>query len=283
MKQILTYLFIITSFLSFSQDDKKELLALNKATNYVVEANDLVNDDFIAAEMEYRKAISIKPTNVAGAYNLGHSYYKKENYDEALYRHQQAAKNAVSKDEKYRAFHNIGNILMKEKNCKEAAEAFKDALRNNPKDEETRYNFALAKDCAKNQKEDPQEKDKDGENKKDEKQDDKKDKENEEDKEDEKEDKGEDKEDEKENGDQDKKEGDDKPEDDKGKPKEEKKDDNKKGNDDKKQQPQQQPGQLSPQQIKNLLEAMNNQEQKVQEKINAKKVKGAKIKTDKDW
>ena len=47
------------------------------------------------------------------------------------------------------------------------------------------------------------------------------------------------------------------------------------------QQPQQ--GQLSPQQIKNLLEAMNNQEQKVQEKINAQKVKGAKVQTDKDW
>ncbi|NNL61057.1 MAG: aerotolerance regulator BatC, partial [Flavobacteriaceae bacterium] len=50
-----------------------------------------------------------------------------------------------------------------------------------------------------------------------------------------------------------------------------------------KQQPQQKPGQLSPQQIKNLLEAMNNQEQKVQEKINAQKTKGVKVKTDKDW
>ena len=44
-----------------------------------------------------------------------------------------------------------------------------------------------------------------------------------------------------------------------------------------------QPGQLSPQQIKNLLEAMNNQEQKVQEKMNAEKQKGVKVKTEKDW
>ncbi len=40
---------------------------------------------------------------------------------------------------------------------------------------------------------------------------------------------------------------------------------------------------LSPQQIKNLLEAMNQEENKVQEKINAKKLKGVKLKNEKDW
>ena len=44
-----------------------------------------------------------------------------------------------------------------------------------------------------------------------------------------------------------------------------------------------QQGKLSPQQIKNLLEAMNNEENKVQEKMNASKTKGIKIETDKDW
>jgi signal recognition particle receptor subunit beta len=43
------------------------------------------------------------------------------------------------------------------------------------------------------------------------------------------------------------------------------------------------PGQLSPEQVKSLLEAMNNQEKKVQDKINAKKVKGKPVKTKKDW
>ena len=42
-------------------------------------------------------------------------------------------------------------------------------------------------------------------------------------------------------------------------------------------------GQLSPEQVKSLLEAMNNQEKKVQDKINAKKVKGKPVKTKKDW
>ena len=40
---------------------------------------------------------------------------------------------------------------------------------------------------------------------------------------------------------------------------------------------------MSPQQVRNLLEAMNNQEQKVQEKMNAEKQKGVIIKTEKDW
>ena len=64
-------------------------------------------------------------------------------------------------------------------------------------------------------------------------------------------------------------------------------DEDKKNNDGKEkkeqQQPQQGKGQLSPQQIQNLLETMANQEAKVQEKLNAKKAKAAKVKTEKDW
>ena len=52
---------------------------------------------------------------------------------------------ATSKAEKHKAFHNIGNILMQKEKCKEAVEAYKNALRNNPTDEETRYNLAVAK------------------------------------------------------------------------------------------------------------------------------------------
>src|SRR5690606_28199359 len=180
----------------------------------------------------------------------------KGNFEEALYRQQQAAKNATSKEDKHKAFHNIGNILMQNKQCKEAVEAFKNALRNNPNDDETRYNYALAKQCADQQKE-GEPKDDDGDDK---------------DKDKDKKDQDKDQKDQDDKKDQDKKDGDDK-KDDEGKPKDDKQD---KGKDDKKdqQQKQPQPGQLSPQQIKNLLEAMNNQEQKVQEKMNADKQKG---------
>ena len=264
-------------FSGFSQEeDKAKLKAEKKSTNLVYKANELLEEDnYVEAEMEYRKAISEAPNKAVGAYNLANSYYKKGNYGEALFRTQEAAKNAITKDEKHKAFHNLGNILMQKEMCQEAVEAFKDALRNNPTDEETRYNLALAKDCAEQQKDGGGEDDKKDENKEEEK-----DKENEEKKQDEnKEDQ-----EKKDEGDKDKKEGD-KEEDEKGKPKEDKKDDGKgdKDKNDKNQKQKPKPGQMSPQQIKNILEAMQNQEQKVQEKINAEKQKGAKVRTEKDW
>jgi len=281
MKHIVVILSILTSIFSFSQEENKEqLLALKKANNFVYEGNELIADeDFVSAEMEYRKAISEQVTTVAGAYNLGTSYYKSGNLDESLYRLQQATETATSKSEKHKAFHNIGNILMQNKKCKEAVEAYKNALRNNPSDDETRYNLSVAKICAEEQQkqEDQNKDDKKDQDKKDETKEDQ-------DKKDNKDKEGENKEDKKDEGDQEKKEGEDEKDED-GKPKDEKKDKGK-GDEDKKkeqQKPQPQPGQLSPQQIKNLLEAMNNQEQKVQEKMNAEKQKGVKIKTEKDW
>lgn len=271
-------LVIMVAFSGYAQDiDKEQIKAEKKATSFVYKANELLgNENFTEAEMEYRKAISKAPNKAVGAYNLAHSYYKKGNLDEALFRSEEAAKNAKTKDERHRAFHNIGNILMQNELCKEAVEAFKDALRNNPSDEETRYNLALAKECAEQQKQDGGgEDDKEDKNKEDEKN-----KEEEQKKEDEnKEDK-----DKKDEGDKDKKEGD-KDQDDKGKPKDDKNEEGKNEDDKNKQnqKPKPKPGQMSPQQIKNILEAMQNQEQKVQEKINAEKQKGAKVKTEKDW
>lgn len=280
MKQITVYIILLITTLSFAQEkDKEQLLALKKANNYVYEGNNLIEeDDFVSAEMAYRKAISEQPTTVAGIYNLGNSYIKKGSFDEALYRLQEAAESATNKSEKHKVFHNIGNVLMQNKKCKEAVEAFKSALRNDPTDDETRYNLGLAKVCAEQQKEENKDDNKEDENKenKDQK-DENKDQDQKENK-DKKDKEDENKEDKKDEGDQDKKEGEDK-KDDEGKPKDEKEDEEKK----EQQSPKPQPGQMSPQQMKNLLEAMDNQEQKVQEKMNAEKMKGVKIKTDKDW
>ncbi|TGV01740.1 tetratricopeptide repeat protein [Flavivirga rizhaonensis] len=277
MKRIALILLTCIVSISFAQqEDKEQVLALKKANGFVYEGNSLIKDDFVSGEMAYRQAISKQPNTVAGIYNLGNAYYKEGNLEEALYRHEQAAKATNSKSEKHKAYHNIGNILMQNKKCKEAVEAFKNALRNDPTDNETRYNLGIAKICAEEQKKQEDE-NKDDENKEDENKDDKDKKDNE----DKKDKEGDDKEDKKDKGDEEKKEGDDE-KDDKGNPKEDKG----KGDEDKKkeqQKPKPQPGQMSPQQIKNLLEAMNNQEQKVQEKMNAVKEKGAKIKTEKDW
>lgn len=46
---------------------------------------------------------------------------------------------------------------------------------------------------------------------------------------------------------------------------------------------QQQIGKMTPEQIKQLLETMNNEEQKTQKKVNAQQVKGPKKSQEKDW
>lgn len=240
----------------------------------------LQKEKFPDAEANYRQAISLNPKDETAKYNLGTAYYGKEKNAEAMLRFKQAAVTATTKADKHRAFHNLGNTYMNEKKYTEAVESYKNALRNNPNDDETRYNLALAKDLLdknppppedqndKNDDKNEDNKDQDNQNKQD--QDDKNkdgDKGDEGDQKDDK-DKG-DQKDKKDEGDKDKDEGkSDKPKDSEG---------------DKPQQQQPVPGQLSPQQVKSLLEAMNNEEKKTQEKINAEKQKGAKVKSDKDW
>ena len=267
-------LFVLLSICGSAQEEEKEAQH-SLSNNYVFEGNSLVNENFIEAEKKYRLAVSAKQNNAVGSYNLGNAYYKSELYDEAMLRHLEAVNNSGSKLEKHKAYHNIGNTLMQKKRCKEAVSAYKNALRNNPSDDESRYNLALAQECAKEQGDgdgegDDEDKDKD----KDENKDDKENSDENKDNEEKNKDKGDDKEDKKEGDD---KEGEDgKPKDDNGNQKD--KDANKdKG------QPKPQAGKMSPQQVKNLLEAMNNEEKKVQEKMNASKTKGVKIQTEKDW
>ena len=265
------WLFLMVLGISSAQEIDPQL---SESNGYVFEGNSIVEDDFIGAEKKYRLAVSTKQNNAIGSFNLGNAYYNSELYDEALFRHLEAAQNSTSKPEKHKAYHNIGTILMQKKQCKEAVSAFKNALRNNPEDDESRYNLALAQECAKEQGGgggDGEDEDKDKD--KDENKDDKKDSDKKQDKDDKNKDKGEN---------EDKNEGEDK-EDEDGEPKDDKGDQKNNDPKDDKGKPQQQPGKLSPQQVKNLLEAMNNEEKKVQEKMNASKTKGVKVKTEKDW
>ncbi|WP_235003993.1 tetratricopeptide repeat protein [Aequorivita lipolytica] len=262
---------LLFSLNSFAQPQTKEQKKELKASqNFLSEAqHSLQKEEFASAEADYRRAISLNPKSETAKYNLGTAYYGKDKNAEAMLRFKQAAQTATSKAEKHKAFHNLGNTFMNEKKYTEAVESYKNALRNNPNDDETRYNLALAKDML--DKNPPPPEDKDDKNK--DQNEDKKDQENKDDKNKEG-DKGDEKED-KDKGDQkeDKKEGD--KDKDQSKPKEEE--------GDKPQQQQPVPGQLSPQQVKSLLEAMNNEEKKVQDKINAEKQKGAKVRSDKDW
>ncbi len=242
MKNLIIYSFLLLSFAIFAQEKDMNLPKAN---------DEFADKKYAAAEAEYRISQSNNPKKAIASYNLGNSIYKQNHGSEALLSYEKAIKIATDRPEKQKAFHNSGNIYMADKNYSAAVEAYKNALRNNPSDEETRYNFALAKKML---KDNPPKKD-DKKDKKDKKDDKKKD-----DKKDKKDDKK--KDDKKKDGD--------------------KKDKNdNKGKDDGKPKPR--PGGIPKERVQNLLDAVNNEEKKIQDKVNAKKVNGKPIQTEKDW
>ena len=253
MKKILTYIVILISFVSKAQEKDK----------YLPEGNDkFAAKNYVDAEANYRLSQAKFKKKSIASYNLGTTIYKQNQPAEAKHQFEKAIKEAKTKLEKQQAYHNLGNSMMKEKDYSNAVEAYKNALRNNPSDEETRYNYALAKKMLKenppkNDKNKDKNKDKD-KNKKDDKKDPNKDK---------KDDKKDKKDDNKDKN-KDKKDGNDK------KDKQDK---------DKGEKPQPKPSGASKQRIDNLLDAVNNEEKKVQEKVNAQKVQANPKKPEKDW
>ena len=236
MKIIIFTFFVLLSVSTMAQKKDFNLPEGNKS---------FAKKEYADAEANYRISKSNNPARATAYYNLGNSIYKQKQPTEAKYAFAKSLEKAKGKQQKHQAAHNLGNALMKEKNYAQAVEAYKIALRNDPTDNESRYNYALAK---KMQKENPE--------KKDDKKDDKKDK------------KDEPKEDKKDKP----KEGDDKKED-KGNPKKEEQNN--------KPQPQKQG--VSKDRIQNLLDAVNNEEKKIQDKINGNKVKGKPVDNEKDW
>lgn len=278
---LLVVMCLMVSLVNAQEDTEK---AEKVAKKYMQEAEEaLADNDMATAEAFYRKAIAKDPANAEARYNLGNLYYNKEITGEAVDRHGQAATVTDKKPLKHDSFHNRGNAFMKQKKYKEAVEAYKNSLRNNPADDETRYNLALAKKLLEEEEKKGGGGDKDKQDENKDKKEDQKDQQGDEgEKEKNKDGKPEEKGDQKDS--EDKKEGEDK-KDEEGKPKDQDQKD-KAGNPDQQQEPKQtqpRPGQLSPQQVKNLLDAMGNEEKKVQEKINAEKVKGIPKKTEKDW
>ena len=241
------------------------------------------------AEQLFRKATAIDTAYAEAPYNLGTTLYKENHIEEAFGHLKEAANRSSQPDLSHKAFHNIGNIYMQKEEYDNAIEAYKQALRNDPTDEETRYNLALAKK-KKEEQEQQQEQDQDQDQNQDQNQNQQDQQENEENKENDQEDKEGDQEKEGDQGDSKEKEKESEEEKGDGSEKEEQK----KGEGDQKQeqgkrpedkQPQgnPKPQELSKQQIENLLQALQNEENKVQEKMNAKKVQGRKLKVEKDW
>ena len=265
MKAI-SYLFLLFSCCmvlpATAQDDILDKIQ-PKEPSFVRRGNEAFKDEaFSEAEVYYKKALTHDANSHRGNFNLGDALFEQERFEDAAQQFDLAANLAEDKLSKARAYHNMGNSYTQLGDFEKAVDAYKNALRNNPKDEDTRYNLAYALQKLKQQQQEQQ--DKDQENKDEEKQD-----ENEENKEDQE------KKDQKE--DQEKKE-------------DEQKNDQEQQDEKGESEDQQTPKQgemkemkMSKEQIDQILEMLRQEEDKLQEKLQKQKVKGKKVRVEKDW
>ena len=103
------------------------------------------------AEVDYRKALEKNNRNPQAIYNLGNALMAQKKDSAAIEQFQLAAKTETNPLRRAMAYHNIGVICQGNRMYGEAIEAYKEALRNNPNDDETRYNLELCKRQRKNQ------------------------------------------------------------------------------------------------------------------------------------
>jgi tetratricopeptide (TPR) repeat protein len=245
-----------------------------KERKFIRSGNELFEGEkFENSEVEYRKALGKKINSYEAGFNLGDALYKQKKYDEALKQFQTLAVNEKDPEKLGHLFHNMGNTLLESKKIDESIEAYKQSLRFNPNSQETKYNLEYARQMKKKQEEEQKKQDQNKDQ--DQKDQDKKDQDK----------KDQDKKDQ-DKKDQDKKDQDKKDQDKKDQDKnkdQQNKDKQDKGDKDKQQQ--QQP-KISKEDAKRLLEALENDEKKVQEKVQkakAKAMKAKKTKIKKDW
>lgn len=275
-----TYIFIVLTLGSFfsviAQSERK--MTRNGNTNYET-------GNFIDAEINYKKALEKNLDLLEAQFNLGDALVKQERFDEALEAFEKVSASTEDQNLKANALHNKGNVLLSQQDLEGAIESYKDALRVNPKDHETRYNYTYVKKLLEEQqqKQDQEKNEDNQENKEDKEQNeenndngdqnnensknkDQENSENEDEKQDQQ-DEGDNNEDETEQDQQDKgqTDGEDSNEENQG------------------EQPKPRENKLSPEEAQRLLDALNQQEEKVQDKMKKHKLKGVKVKIEKDW
>ncbi len=275
--KILVLVILNSILVSFAFAQEKKLIRQGNAS---YKAKDYDN-----SELKYRKALEKKATSFDAGFNLGDALFRQKKYDEAAKQFQNLAHSETTKENIAKAYHNLGNSYMVSKDeqqqpkFQEAVDAYKNALRNNPKDDETRYNLAYAQKMLQQQKQQQkQNKDKNKDQNKDKN---KKDQQKNKDKKDQ--DKNKQDKNKQDQNKKDQKKQDQKDQDKKNKDKQDKNKQNQ-PKDQKDQQKQQQKKQQIPKEkAEQMLKALENDEKDLQKKMKMQKVKGQKVKVEKDW
>ena len=140
---IITFLVLLFVSTIQAQNERKDIRKGNKAFR---------QQNYVQAEVDYRKATAKNGRNPQAIYNLGCAFMAQQKDSSAVVQFENASKIETNPKRRAMAFHNIGVICQKKQLFSEAIEVYKESLRNNPSDNETRYNLELCKRQLKNQK-----------------------------------------------------------------------------------------------------------------------------------
>lgn len=120
---------------------------------------------FEQAEVEYRKAVGKNSANPQAHYNFGCALFAQKKDSAAVKQYEIAGRLEKTSRRKAMVFHNLGVVCQQHQLYQQAITAYEESLRNNPNDNETRYNLALCKKLLKNQPRQNQNKNKQDKNK----------------------------------------------------------------------------------------------------------------------
>ena len=126
---------MIFSMSLFGQQENKIIREGNRLFN---------NENFDGAEIKYREALELNPSNASALYNLGNALYKQGRFDEAAEIFDAISQTAQSPDIRSKALHNLGNSHMGLQDYAKSIDAYKESLRINPDDLDSRYNLVYA-------------------------------------------------------------------------------------------------------------------------------------------
>ena len=161
-KKVATMLLLLVAMTASAQTDRQYIREGNKQFRV---------GQYDKAEVSYRKAVEKNPKNPQAAYNLGNALMAQKKDSAAVQQFEQATRIETNPLRKAAAYHNMGVICQTHKMYGEAIEAYKNALRLNPNDNETRYNLVL---CQRQKKKQDQNQQQNQNNKDDQKKDDRK-------------------------------------------------------------------------------------------------------------
>ena len=150
MRNLLFILSFLMSIASIAQNKKSFLRDGNKL---------YADSSYNESEIQYRKSLEKDQDYFNASFNLADAVYKQERFEEASALFDALKDNAPTEDDLAKVYHNLGNSLVKEQKLEEAIDAYKSALRINPKDKDTRHNLALSKKQKQEQEENKEKKD----------------------------------------------------------------------------------------------------------------------------